>query len=190
MDAIIDNISIDATSVNVTVIAERIRAAFGGGHAELMSDISAKTLNKLLIASGDLVETAIGKVETKQGRENGISGVYREPENKKPYWQPLYAERGQRYVIALVMSKISEGQAPLEQEELIAEAQQNAAAEPEPMEYIPSCDDCRMSEKYGCGIKSEKCDDFKQKPTITQEEREGFPPYGDATRIAFGERLE
>lgn len=60
-------------------------------------------LNIMLIKTGDLVETGIGKVETATGRKHGICGEYREPAGSKPYWCPLYEENAQNYVIDLAL---------------------------------------------------------------------------------------
>lgn len=54
--------------------------------------ISARELNAMLIKTGDLVETGIGKVETKLGRSHGIRGEYRDYDDSS-YWCPLYDEK-------------------------------------------------------------------------------------------------
>lgn len=65
--------------------------------------VSPQELNLMLIKTGDLVETGIGKVETAIGRKHGICGEYREPAGSKPYWCPLYEESAQNYVIDLAL---------------------------------------------------------------------------------------
>ena len=64
-------------------------------------EVSPSELNLMLIATGDLIQTAIGKIETFQGRKHGILGEYRTPANKSPYWIPLYSEAAVQYVLKL-----------------------------------------------------------------------------------------
>lgn len=89
--------------LKISEIAERIRSEqLSEAERETNSiQLLAQRLNKLLIASGDLIECALGKVETKQGEQHGISGEYREPPEGKHYWQPLYSESGYEYVLGL-----------------------------------------------------------------------------------------
>lgn len=59
-------------------------------------------INKTLVETGDLTESALGKIETKQGAEHGICGVLRETEDKR-YWVPLYPEEARKYVEQVVL---------------------------------------------------------------------------------------
>lgn len=65
------------------------------------SGVMAKKLNIMLMESGDLMEGAYGKQETKQGHANGIEGELIVPENQNRYWLPMYTEKGVRYVRSL-----------------------------------------------------------------------------------------
>lgn len=62
-----------------------------------------KEINKILIETGDLTESALGKIETKQGAEHGICGELRETEEKR-YWIPLYPEEARKYVEQVVLN--------------------------------------------------------------------------------------
>ena len=70
--------------------------------------ISAKKLNDMLIDLGDLVSTAIGKIETIQGRERGIQGELRNSVDGNQYWTPLYSSEAQRYVFEQALKAFPE----------------------------------------------------------------------------------
>ncbi|MBR2896536.1 MAG: hypothetical protein IKC04_01420, partial [Oscillospiraceae bacterium] len=80
----------------VSEIAELLTKKLGGNPV-----IKAEMLNKLLIQSGDLVETRIGKVETKTGERHGIIGQYADD-----FWVPYYDENAVEYVIELAAEKL------------------------------------------------------------------------------------
>ena len=81
--------------------------------------ISAEKLNKMLVGQGDLADTALGKVETKQGRDRGISGGLHTNENGEEYWTPKYSETAVDYVIASAKQYFPELQELLPQNEEI-----------------------------------------------------------------------
>ena len=54
--------------------------------------------------------------------------------------------------------------------------------------FVPSCDNCQLRKSERCTqIRNELCNDYRAVPFISQEEKENWPSYGDATAYSLGE---
>ncbi len=160
--------------------------------------VKASELNLMLISTGDLVETAIGKVETKQGRKHGICGEYREPEEKNPYWIPLYDDRAAKYVKNLALEVFAERLKPVvagtensTQRNTTAPQKAQPVIEPE-----PSCYKCKHYINGDCGMPRKHICSFYEpcyRPTavdieIMERAKEGFGVVGGMKETALGDK--
>ncbi len=124
--------------------------------------VTPKELNLMLIATGDLVDTAIGKIETKQGRKRGITGEYRTPAGKDPYWIPLYNEDAFKYVLELAKGIFSE-RVTMPIEENLPSVQPNTLRTEEPVNHEArhseeaSCMRCKLYINDECGMPTGIC---------------------------------
>ncbi len=124
--------------------------------------VSAAELNRMLVLNGDLSETAIGKVETKQGRDIGISGEFRQPPNAAGYWISLYNEQAVRYVVDLALEVFAKRLPEIVECILVEEAPQAAAVK------TTDCGTCMLYRSGECGMpKSGGCGFYRPayKPT-------------------------
>ena len=202
-------ICLEPLRINISAISNKIKKAFEIRGISCNTDISAIRLNRMLMESGDLIETAIGKVETKKGRKNGIEGEYRATDSKT-YWIAMYGAESQKYVIDLAFTCIPElvvldlihphcfweradSVETTKEQDAAAESSgersiYRAAAAKEETPPEISCDTCMLKRREECFGSRTICGDYKHVPFISRDEKKAWPEYGDATAIRVRRR--
>ena len=182
---------------------------------EMHTDISAIELNLMLISTGDLVQTAVGKVETTVGRKHGICGEYRTPCDEDPYWIPLYNEEAVRYVMNMALSIFKERiPLPMQAEMPWPESQrpisnskrpdssglqseltesQNTQAQRQDYTIHSSCTNCKLYVNEECGMPRGICIFYEPCYVPTAQDIEvmvaaqiGYGVYGGRRQNALG----
>ncbi len=168
-------------------------------HVEYGLSVKASELNLLLISTGDLVNTALGKIETVQGRSRGISGEYRNLPPKDPYWIPLYNEQATAYVMDLARKVFISRLPNAPQDDNSLDTNELPASQPQEVSVSAdsdnrTCRHCRLFINEECGMPQRMVCSFYTPcyiPTeadiaIMEAARQGFGVTGGMTETALG----
>ena len=181
--------------INITAISEQLSTKY-------QLNVKNTELNQMLISTGDLIQSAIGKVETIQGREHGILGEYRVPVDKPPFWIALYDTSAVQYVEKLAL-EVFKSRLPKDNKIAVTEAQAISQNNQEHFTHAPlsrssddrDCSKCKLLKNGECGMPHKHVCGFYEPcyiPTEAEVEimaaaRQGFGMAGFLDQNALGE---
>lgn len=191
-------VNITKKSISIQKVSHNIEIAIMKSFDGLLVEVPPKTLKAMLVASGDLVETAIGIVETARGRSVGIQGEVKSGE-KGIYWVAYCTPNAQKYIIEKAFRELPE-LANLPDKNKTAEKQPSSPGAqihkspkkaasvqlPKAHDKTPpekSCDTCQLKKNGECFGKLKTCEDYKHVPFISAATKAAWQNHGDAIEI-------